>query len=130
MNRNQNARKLRSQQTESESLLWNILRARQLCELKFRRQHPIGPYFADFACPEKQLVIEIDGDYHDFTGPADLAREKHLQSLGWSVLRFSADEVEEDVENVAIGIAKFLKLEFQFTKRRKTKLPVKRFEES
>lgn len=67
---------------------------------------------------------------HDFTGPADLAREEYLRKMGWDVIRFSADEVEEDVENVAIGIAKFLQLEFQFVERKKTELPVKRFKES
>ena len=62
MNRKNNASKIRKRQTESESLLWNILRTRQLCGLKFRRQHPIGPYVVDFACVEKHLVVEIDGD--------------------------------------------------------------------
>ena len=130
MNRKNNASKIRKRQTESESLLWNILRTRQMCGLKFRRQHPIGHYVVDFACVEKHLVVEIDGDYHDFTGPADLAREEYLRKMGWDVIRFSADEVEEDVENVAIGIAKFLQLEFQFVERKKTELPVKRFKES
>jgi len=58
--RKQKARHLRAGQTKSEGLLWSILRAKQVCGLKFRRQHPIGSYFADFACVSKKLVIEID----------------------------------------------------------------------
>ena len=76
------ARSLREQQTKSESLLWSILRARQLCDLKFRRQHPIGPWVADFACPNKMLVIEIDGGYHDETSGKDIRRQAHIQELG------------------------------------------------
>ena len=59
------ARLLRENATQSESLLWQLLRRKQLCGLKFRRQHPIGPFFADFACVSRKLVIEIDGGYHD-----------------------------------------------------------------
>ena len=59
------ARELRVRQTKAESLLWCVLRGRRLLGLKFRRQYPIEPYIADFACIQKFQIIEIDGGYHD-----------------------------------------------------------------
>jgi very-short-patch-repair endonuclease len=111
------ARSLRQRETKSESLLWAVLRGSQLNGLKFRRQHPIGPYFADFACVSRRLVIEIDGGYHDAVGEADLNREAYLHAHGWKVIRFSTEEVENDVELVARAIASQLELEFDFQKR-------------
>ena len=67
-------RSLRESQTKSEGLLWSILRANQLCGLKFRRQHPVDPWITDFACVEKMLVVEIDGGCHDQTVEADIQR--------------------------------------------------------
>ena len=61
--------------------MWSVLRAKQLCGLKFRRQHPIEPWIADFACPQKMLVVEIDGGYHDNVVDADLKRQKQLEAL-------------------------------------------------
>ena len=116
----QRARSLRRQQTQSEKLLWNVLRSKQLCNLKFRKQHPIPPFYADFACAEKKLVVEIDGDYHDHVGEEDISREAFLRGLGWDVIRFSDKEVMADVEVVARGIAKHLGLEYEFRKRRGT----------
>ena len=116
----QRARSLRRQQTQSEKLLWNVLRSKQLCNLKFRKQHPIPPFYADFACAVKKLVVEIDGDYHDHVGEEDLSREAFLRGLGWDVIRFSDKEVMEDVEAVARGIAKHLGLEYEFRKRKGT----------
>ena len=116
----QRARSLRRQQTQSEQLLWNVLRSKQLCNLKFRKQHPIPPFYADFACAGKKLVVEIDGDYHDHVGEEDLSREAFLRGLGWDVIRFSDKEVMADVEVVARGIAKHLGLEYEFRKRRGT----------
>ncbi len=116
----QRARQLRGTQTNTEALLWSLLRAKQVCRLKFRRQHPIGPYFADFACVSKKLVIEIDGGYHDFTAEKDLKRESYIKSQGWDVLRFNGEDVEEDIEAVARGIAKHLGLEYDFVRRMKT----------
>ena len=113
-----NARQLRAKQTKSEGLLWNLLRAKQVCALKFRRQHPIGPYFADFACVSKKLVIEIDGGYHDYTAEADLQREAFIRKQGWDVLRFNDEDVEEDAEVVARGIANHLGLQYDFELRK------------
>ena len=111
MSLKQNAGDLRSRQTAAESLLWGVLRNRKLCNQKFRRQHPIGPWIVDFACVEHKLAIELDGGYHDLVGEADLARQSALESFGWTVLRFENDEVLADVNSVAIGIARTLGLE-------------------
>ena len=89
----------------------------QLCGLKFRRQHPIGPYSADFGCVSKRLVVELDGDYHDQVCEADLKRQKHLENLGWQVIRFSNDDVLQDVEAVVRAIAAHLDLEYALVRR-------------
>jgi len=111
------SRSLRAAETESERLLWSILRAKQLCKLKFRRQHPIGPFFADFACVERRLVVEIDGGYHEGVVESDLEREKCLNQHGWTVIRFTDKEVEQDADAVARAIAKHLGLTYEFRKR-------------
>ena len=111
------ARELRKAETKSEKLLWSLLRAKQLCGLKFRRQHPIGPFFGDFACRAKMLVVEIDGGYHDHTAEEDLQREAFLRQEGWDVFRVTAEDVEDDPEAVAVGIARHLGLEFDFIRR-------------
>ena len=108
------ARSLRKRNTQSESLLWGLLRAKQLCGLKFRREHPIDPYYADFACSAKMLVVEIDGDYHDHVAEDDLKREEYLRNLGWHIIRFSDKEVEDDIEAVGIQIAKTLGLKYEY----------------
>jgi very-short-patch-repair endonuclease len=100
------ARSLRQTQTVSEGLLWSALRARQLCSLKFRRQHPIETWIVDFACPEQRLIVEIDGGYHDDVVEQDLKRQQHFESMGWKVLRFGHKDVEENAEAVARAIAK------------------------
>jgi very-short-patch-repair endonuclease len=73
------ARSLRETKNTSEKLLWSILRGKQVCGLRFRCQHPIGTFSADFACVTKRLVVEIDGGYHDLIGEADLQREEFLR---------------------------------------------------
>ena len=113
-------RSLRTSQTTSEGLLWSVLRAKQLCGLKFRRQHPIEPWIVDFACPQKMLVVEIDGGYHDNVVEDDLKRQKYLETLGWKVIRFTDKEVEEDAEAVARSIARELNLQYEFIPRTAT----------
>lgn len=113
-------RELRARQTEAESLLWYVLRARRLCGLKFRRQYPIEPFIADFACIEKKLVVEIDGGYHDYVYEGDMTRQEKIEAEGWEVLRFSNEDVHSDVEAVAIAIARHLGLEPVFRGRRAT----------
>ena len=67
---------------------------------KFRRQHPIGPYFADFACIARKLVIEIDGDHHAFQVEADARRSAAMEREGWRILRFWANHVVANREGV------------------------------
>ena len=89
------ARELRGASTDAETLLWLKLRNRQLGGLKFRRQHPIGRYFADFACVELGLVVELDGGQHgDPTAlNYDTQREEAMRALGFTTLRFWDNEV-------------------------------------
>jgi len=94
------ARELRRQMTDAEALLWHHLRNRQLSGSKFRRQHPIGQYYADFACPEKKLVIEVDGGQHATNEDADKRRSESLAASGYRVLRFWNHDVLTDVETI------------------------------
>ncbi|PBC01318.1 DUF559 domain-containing protein [Mesorhizobium sp. WSM3860] len=81
------ARRLRQSDNEAETALWMELRDRRLNGLKFVRQFPIGNYFADFACRECQLVVEVDGSQHAGNS-YDQIRDRFLVSNNWSVLRF------------------------------------------
>jgi very-short-patch-repair endonuclease len=81
-------RQLRKDQTEAEALLWSRLRNRRLENFRFRRQHRIGFYFADFACSERRLIIELDGGQHVDRADYDEARTRFLEGQGYCVLRF------------------------------------------
>lgn len=94
------ARELRGQETNAELRLWEALRNRRLGGLKFRRQHPIGPFVADFCCADKHLIIEIDGPVHDLQRDQDMDREALLTSAGYRVVRFANDEVLESLPEV------------------------------
>jgi very-short-patch-repair endonuclease len=74
-------------------LLWFHLRDRRFASLKFRRQRPIGPYFADFACLEAKLVVELDGGQHVEAAAHDENRTRFMQAQGYRVLRFWNNEV-------------------------------------
>ena len=99
------ARRLRRQLSLPEQLLWRLLRPSR-GHLRFRRQHPIGPYVADFYCPAAKLVIEIDGATHDCRQAADSRRDDYLRSLGLSVMRVAASEVLADPASVADGLVR------------------------
>ena len=88
------AESMRKNPTESESVMWKMLRGKNL-DAKFRRQHIIGDYIVDFVCLDKQLVIELDGGYHNDPEQKELDRQRtnFLQSKGFSVLRFTNEEV-------------------------------------
>jgi len=94
------SRELRQTSTEVEKLLWERLRNRKLNGLKFRRQHPIDKYVADFYCHEKKLVIELDGAIHDEKENIDydIARTFELNSLNIVVIRFRNEQVENNIE--------------------------------
>lgn len=82
------ARHLRNNPTDAESILWGHLRLRQVGGYKFRRQRPIGPYFVDFVCLEKRVVIEVDGGQHYEQRSYDHRRDAWLKKEGFRVLRF------------------------------------------
>jgi len=94
------ARKLRKSSTDAELRLWHRLRAGRLHGHKFRRQHPIGPYFADFACLAQRVVIELDGGQHADRKSHDDQRTAYLGAAGWRVIRFWDDEVLGETEAV------------------------------
>lgn len=100
------AKNLRLKMTEAESILWERLRKKQLKGYRFRRQHPISNYIVDFYCHALRLVIEVDGGYHSEPEQQalDLARTKDLENLGLQVIRFSNQEVFEDMEGVMAKI--------------------------
>jgi very-short-patch-repair endonuclease len=106
------ARQNRKVMTEAEELLWSLLRNRKLGGFKFRRQHPIADFIADFFCLERQLVIEVDGDYHNEKEQIqyDEGRTYTLGELNIRVIRFSNKEVIEDTDLVLNKILKALKL--------------------
>lgn len=101
-----NARRLRKNQTDAEQCLWQRLRGRSLAGLKFRRQHPIGPYICDFVCVDQKLIIEIDGGQHAANIEKDAVRTAYLQSQGFSVVRFWNHEVLATTEAVLEKILK------------------------
>lgn len=85
-------------------MLWNCLRGRQCSGFKFRRQHPVGPYFADFCCIECALIIEADGDSHEANLERDGVRDRFLAANGFAVLRFPNEAILEETEGVIEAI--------------------------
>jgi very-short-patch-repair endonuclease len=96
------ARRLRHEATQVEWRLWNALRQNKL-PWKFRRQHPIGRRIADFACPARKLVVEIDGSQHA-NSRSDERRTEELARYGYRVIRFWNTEVMENLEGVVEAI--------------------------
>ena len=101
------ARVLRRRMTDAERRLWRVLRYRQLLGCRFRRQHPIGPYIADFACLERGLVIEVDGGQHAASS-ADPTRDAFLRRQGFRVLRVWNLDVLQNIDGVCAAIARLL----------------------
>ena len=93
------ARENRRSGNLSEALLWNELKQRKM-GVRFTKQKAIGNYIADFYCPEKKLVIEIDGWSHDDKYEYDKARDEYMKSIGIFVLRISDIDVKQDMRNV------------------------------
>ena len=98
---NVRAKALRKESSNPEKILWQALRQNGLQRgLKFRRQQPIHPYIADFACMKIKLIIELDGRSHDGRLVHDKKRDLYLQRLGYMVLRFTNDEAMNNLEGV------------------------------
>jgi very-short-patch-repair endonuclease len=94
------ARELRQPQTAAEQNLWERVRDRKLGGLKFRRQHPIGRFIADFYCAACSLVIELDGESHAGQAEHDAGRTEWLQQHGYRVLRFANHDIEHGITGV------------------------------
>ena len=105
------ARALRREPTEVELRFWRLLRDRRFGGVKFRRQVPIGPYIADFACQSRRLIVELDGSQH--AGNArDQRRDRYLASEGWTVLRFWNAQVMENPNSVLWRIGQAIGIEW------------------
>jgi very-short-patch-repair endonuclease len=93
------AKELRKEPTSAEQLMWDNLRDRNIDNLKFRRQHPIDKYIADFYCHEKLIVVEIDGSIHSLKENKDYdkVRDEYFKGLGITVIRFTNDKVLIDM---------------------------------
>src|SRR3954447_6997035 len=96
------ARSLRRTMTRAETLLWHYLKAHRIDGLGIRRQVPIGSYIADFVCHTARIVVELDGETHDFESRQrfDRTRDAWFASQGFAVLRFTNDDVMKNLEGV------------------------------
>ena len=90
------AREPRQTANPAEQSLWSVLKSRQLDNWKFTRQMPIGPYFADFVCRERCVVIEVDGSQHLERASYDRARDEYMMAAGYSVFRVPSGSVLSD----------------------------------
>ena len=98
-----NANRLRKEMTKAEACLWKyVLRAGKMKGFQFRRQRPVLKYIADFMCKELMLIIEVDGSIHQLEeiSKYDKIRQKALEEAGFTVLRFTNDEVMKDINSV------------------------------
>jgi len=106
----ENAKTLRNNLTAEETILWTTLK-QCFRDYKFRRQHPISNYIADFYCHKLKLVIEVDGSIHYLKRniTEDKLRQEHLEHLGITVLRFTNEQVRNGIETVLEKIVDFIK---------------------
>ena len=105
----QTAELLRKNMTEAEKLLWTRLNKSQLC-VRFKAQHPIDIFIADFYCHSCKLVIELDGKIHDQQKEYDEGRSAEIEKWGITVIRFTNDEVFKDLDAVVEKIKGYLSL--------------------
>lgn len=103
------AHQLRQRTTEAENVLWNAVKGKQL-GVRFRRQHPVQQFIADFYCHSALLVVELDGGYHDTEAQtlADQKRTDALEASGLKVIRFHNEEVLDNLERVLEVIRGYL----------------------
>jgi very-short-patch-repair endonuclease len=104
------AGELRNNPTEAEKTLWEILKNKKLNRLKFRRQHPINSFIADFYCHEKKLVIEVDGPIHENINQIehDNIKDTVFNNLDIKVLRIKNNDIFNDIINVRNRIISFV----------------------
>src|SRR5690606_19943087 len=105
-----NAESLRRNSTSAEAILWEELKGKKFHGLKFRRQHPVQLYIADFYCHKLKLVVEVDGGYHLNPNQiiADKERTEVLEELGLKVIRFTNEEILTHIDGVLIRIKGFI----------------------
>ena len=106
------AKEMRKSPTQTEEIIWEILRDEKL-GFQFRRQHIIDHFIIDFVCLKKGLIIEIDGDIHDLQKERDIERDNRLKELGFSILRFSNDNILSDIDMVISKIKETIKFSSQ-----------------
>jgi very-short-patch-repair endonuclease len=94
------AKQLRRKMTPAEAKLWARLKANRLEGIHFRRQQIIEPFIVDFYCHQAALIIEIDGDIHQYQQHADQRREAFLRSRGYRIIRFSNEQVMQEIQSV------------------------------
>jgi very-short-patch-repair endonuclease len=96
------AKENRKNMTPAEKKLWHYLQNRKLSGMKFRRQHPVSKFIADFYCHEVKLIIEVDGGYHLETHQkdSDVGREFELKDLDLTIIRFRNEEIENNIDDV------------------------------
>lgn len=93
------ARQMRYDPTPAELKLWHMLRNRA-AEHKFRRQHPIDRFIVDFVCLEASLIVEVDGQIHQYTPDEDAVRQEFLEAVGFRVIRFTNEQILRSIEEV------------------------------
>ncbi|OQX52795.1 MAG: DNA methylase [Candidatus Cloacimonas sp. 4484_209] len=103
------AKKLRKNSTLSEVLLWRNLKGKKMMGFDFHRQKPIERYIVDFFCPKLNLIIEIDGESHNYKYEIDEKRQRKLEMLGFHFLRFLDTDVKHKMEGVLLAIEKWIK---------------------
>jgi very-short-patch-repair endonuclease len=103
------ARQMRTELTLAEKQLWQRLKNKQLVGFKFRRQQLIDRFIVDFYCHEVKLVIEVDGEIHNYTQVEDAIRQEFLESLGLRVVKFKNEDVFLKIEGVLEEIARVIK---------------------
>ena len=102
------ARKLRKNSTFTEIMLWNYLKGKQMKGFDFDRQRPIDKYIVDFYCKDLQLAIEVDGESHYGNEKADKRRERRLNKLGVTVLRFDYMKILYELDEVLKKIERWI----------------------
>jgi very-short-patch-repair endonuclease len=94
------AKALRREMTPSEKVLWKEVKVNKLNGLHFRRQQIVHGYFADFYCHQHELIVEVDGGIHEFQQEYDAEREEYLGAIGLRIIRFTNDEITQDLKGV------------------------------
>jgi very-short-patch-repair endonuclease len=105
------AKELRKEETEAEKILWKLLNRNQILGLQFRRQHPINVFVADFYCAKIKLVIEVDGSIHEIPEyqAHDIGRSDVLNDFGITVIRFTNEQILEEIDTTVYQIETIVK---------------------